>query len=194
MPASHRRSLAGCDSLVARNLSVFPIPRLTLKDVTVCCISVANYSFVAPNHLNVGAAAVCTTPSSASTTLNRNEHFLHLFQHHIWSNTLNANMGTSCCAGADSAPEVPAGPATDQALSSQQQAHYGHDGHNQNHGHHHDHDSHSHDHDQSSSVSGEGPCTQEGECCDDDTCCDVASPSQTATIVCCDTNEEHCNG
>lgn len=53
---------------------------------------------------------------------------------------------------------------------------------------------HGHDHDHGDSAS-EAPCAEEGECCDDESCCDDdATSSRSATLACCDSNEEHCDG
>ncbi|POR33533.1 P-type cation-transporting ATPase [Tolypocladium paradoxum] len=76
-------------------------------------------------------------------------------------------MGVGCCSGG--------------AANVDEHRHHGHD--------------HDHGHDPGhGDCASEAPCADEGECCDDESCCDDdATSSRSATVACCDANEEHCD-
>lgn len=119
-------------------------------------------------------------------------------------------MGSDCCGGAGQKAHDIAGPSNETANSASNSHGLDHD-----HGHDHDHASHSatHQHGASSDchslASHDSPdqpqqhahctddtdCATKGDICDDNACCESDDDcSQSATLNCCDSNEENCNG
>ncbi|PNY24098.1 P-type cation-transporting ATPase [Tolypocladium capitatum] len=94
-------------------------------------------------------------------------------------------MGVGCCSGGASQ-----GGASQNATPHLDEHH----GHDHGHGHGHDH-GHGHRSDHAPShCAPEVPCAEEGECCDDESCCgDDATSNRSATLACCDSNEERCD-
>lgn len=101
----------------------------------------------------------------------------------------SSNMAAGCCSGAAEAQGTSAHPADPHAPHDH--------GSDDSHGHGHDHGyDHEHGscggHAESESLA---PCDQAGECCDDaQGCCDSSASTKSATLTCCDSNEEHCDG
>lgn len=123
-------------------------------------------------------------------------------------------MGSDCCGG-NSAQEAHAvaGPSHETANNTTEHHDHEHaNGHGHGHGHDHDHDHGSHaghgqDHgssdgqslatqdEQHAHCTDETDCAAKGDICNDDACCDSDDNcSQSATLACCDSNEENCNG
>ncbi|KAM3530786.1 hypothetical protein NHJ13051_001226 [Beauveria bassiana] len=125
-------------------------------------------------------------------------------------------MGADCCS-TDPKQDGPScgGPSTeshdhnDAARDDGQiQAHGSHhhdhnrvdDGHNHGHDHDHAHPEHGHEHNRNQVVTqehahcvDENDCAAKGEVCDDADCCDTDDTCSSATLACCDTNDEQCD-
>lgn len=96
-------------------------------------------------------------------------------------------MGSGCCSGDGVSHQ--AGPSTSPPTDDA-----GHADEHGDHEHEHKHDhNHAHKHGHNEDPTVDEPCTQEGECCDVESCCDDVSDG-SATLGCCDSNAEHCNG
>ncbi|KAJ2966989.1 hypothetical protein NQ176_g9885 [Zarea fungicola] len=116
-------------------------------------------------------------------------------------------MGTDCCSSSPK-QDVPscAGPSTDTHESHDGNYNHNHDhahGHEHghvtgaDHGHDHSHD-HDHDHDQSAPQEhahciDQDDCAKKGEVCDNVACCETDDDCTSATVTCCDANDEHCD-